>query len=70
MINACYESSAQKSNTYLFSFGISYKDIIVEEEIVSCDTLAYHHDEFRLCEWEQKDSYQLLSLHFYQTKVE
>ena len=70
MINACYESSARKSNTYLFSFGISYKDIIVEEEIVSCDKLAYHHDEFRLREGEQKYLDQLLSLHFYHTKVE
>ena len=49
---------------------ISYKDIIVEKEIVSCDKPAYHHDEFRLCEGEQKDSDQLLSLHFYQTKEE
>ena len=65
MIDACYESAAQKSNTDLFSFGISYKDIIVEEEIVSCDKPAYHHDEFRLCEGEQKNSDQMLSLHFY-----
>ena len=70
MIDACYKSAAQKSNTDLFSFGISYKDIIVEEEIVSCDNPAYHHDEFILCEGEQKYSDQLLSLHFYQTKVE
>ena len=70
VIDACYKSVAQKSNKHLFSFGISYKDIIVEEEIVSCDKPAYHHDEFRLREGEQKDSYQLLSLHFYQTKVE
>ena len=70
MINACYESPAQKSNTYLFSFGISYKDIIVEEEIISYDEPAYHHDEFRLCEEEQNDFDQLLSMHFYQTEVE
>ena len=70
MINACYKSSAQKSNTNLFSFGISYKHIIIEEQIISCDKPAYHHDEFRLCEGEQKDSDQLLSLHFDQTKGE
>ena len=52
VIDACYESAAQKSNTDLFSFGISYKDIIVEEEVVSCDKPSYHHDEFRLCEEE------------------
>ena len=52
MIDACYESATQKSNKDLFSFGISYKDIIIKEEIVSCDKLAYHHDEFRLCEGE------------------
>ena len=52
VIDACYESAAQKSNKDLFSFGISCKDIIVEEEIVSCDKPAYHHDEFRLCEGE------------------
>jgi len=69
-LDACYESAAQKSNKDIFSFGISCKDIIVEEEIVSCDKLAYHHDEFRLHEGEQKDSDQLLSFHFYQTKVE
>ena len=55
MIDACYESVVQKSNTDIFSFGIPYKDIIVEEEIVSCDKPAYHHDEFRLREGEQKD---------------
>ena len=70
MIDACYESTAQRSNKDLFSFDISCKDIIVEEEIVSYDKPAYHHDEFRLCEEEQKDLDQLLSLHFYQTKVE
>ena len=70
MIDACYKSAAQNSNTYLFSFGISYKDIIVLEENVSCDKPAYHHDEFRLCEGEQKNSDQLLRLHFYQTKEE
>ena len=70
MIDACYESTAQKSNTDLFSFGISYKDIIVEEKIVSCDKPAYHHDEFRLCVGEHKNSDKLLSLHFYQTKEE
>ena len=48
VIHACYESTAQRSNKDLFSFDISYKDIIVEEEIVSCDKPAYHHDEFRL----------------------
>ena len=70
MINAGYESSAQKSNTYIFSFGISCKDITMEEEIVSCDKPSYHHDEFRLWEGEQKNSDQLLSFHFYQTKEE
>ena len=55
-LDACYESAAQKSNKDLFSFDISCKDIIVEEEIDSCDKPAYHHDEFRLCEGEQKDS--------------
>ena len=55
MIDACYESVAQNSNKDLFSFDISYKDIIEEEEIVSCDKPAYHHDEFRLREGEQKD---------------
>ena len=53
-----------------FSFDISCKDIIVEEEIVSCDKPSYHHDEFRLHEGEQKDLDQLLSFHFYQEKVE
>ena len=52
MIDACYESVAQNSNIDIFSFDISYKDITVEEEIVSCDKPAYHHDEFRLCEGE------------------
>ena len=33
-LDACYESAAQKSNKDLFSFDISCKDIIVEEEIV------------------------------------
>ena len=70
VIDACYEYAAQNSNIDLFSFGISYKDIIVEEEIVSYDKPSYHHDEFRLCEGEKKDSDQLLSLHFCQTKVE
>ena len=60
MIDSSYKSAAQKSNTDLFSFGISYKDIIVKKEIVSCD-----HDEFKLVEGEQKNSDQLLSLHFY-----
>ena len=70
VIDACYESPTQKSNKYLFSVCISCKYIILEEEIVSCDKLAYHHDEFILCEGEQKDSDQPLSFHFYQTKVE
>ena len=57
MIDACYESIAQKSNEDLFSFDVSCKDIIVGEEIVSCDKPAYHHDEFilqRYGEGEQK----------------
>ena len=37
MIDACYECAAQKLKIDLFSFGISYKGIIVEEEIVSGD---------------------------------
>ena len=65
MIDACYESAGQKSNTDLFSFGISYKDIIIEEEIVSCDNSSYRPDEFRLCEWEHNDLDHLLSLHCY-----
>ena len=65
-----YEFVDQNSNKDLFSFDISCKYIIVEEEIISCNKLTYHHDEFRLREGEQKDSDQLLSLHFYQTKVE
>ena len=56
-LDACYESAAQKSNKDLFSFDISCKYIIIEEEIVSYDKPAYHHDEFILCEGEQKDSY-------------
>ena len=55
VIDAYYESTAQKSNKDHFSFGISCKDIIVEEEIFSCDKPSYHHDEFRLCEGEKKD---------------
>ena len=51
VIDACYESVSQKSNKDLFIFDISCKDIIVEEEIVSCDKPAYHHDEFRLCRY-------------------
>ena len=70
VIDACYESATQKSNTNVFSFGISYKYIIIEEEIVIYDKPAYNHDEFRLCEGEQKDSDQLLNLHFCQTKEE
>ena len=62
MIDACYKSDAQKLKTDLFSSGISYKGIIVEEEIVSGD-----HD---VGEGEQRDSDQLLSSHFYQTKEE
>ena len=62
VIDACYESVSQRLNTDLFSSGISYKGIIVEEEIVSGD-----HD---VGEGEQEDSDQLLSSHFYQTKVE
>ena len=57
VIDACYESAAQKLKKDLFSSGISYKGIIVEEEIVSGD-----HD---VGEEEQKDSDQLLSSHFY-----
>ena len=52
MIDSCYVSIAQNSNKDIFSFGISCKDIIVEEEIISCDKPAYHHDEFRLREGE------------------
>ena len=48
VIDSCYESATQKSNKDLFSFGRSCKYIIMEEEIVSCDKPAYHHDEFRL----------------------
>ena len=51
MINACYESAAQKSNKDILSFDISCKDIIVEEEIVSYEKTTYHHDEFRLCKY-------------------
>ena len=65
VIVACYESAAQNLNTDFFGFGISQKDIIVKKEIVSCD-----HDEFKLGEGAQKNSDQLLSLHFYQTKEE
>ena len=65
VIVACYESASQKFNTDFLGFGISHKDIIVKKEIVSCD-----HDEFKLSEGEQKNSDQLLSLHFYQTKEE
>ena len=73
VIDACYESAAQKSNKDLFSFDISCKDIIVEEEIVSCDKTSYHHAEFKLRKYgegEYKGSDQLLSLHFDMTKVE
>ena len=62
VIDACYEPAAQRLNTDLFSSGISYKGIIVEEEIVSGD-----HD---VGEGEQRYSDQLLSSHFYQTKEE
>ena len=65
VIDACYESAAQKSNKDLFSFDISCKDIIVEEEIVSCDKPAYHHDEFRLREGEHKYLDKLLIFIFY-----
>ena len=51
-LDACYEYAAQNSNKDIFSFDISCRDIIVEEEIVSCDKLAYHHDEFILREGE------------------
>ena len=57
VIDACYEYAAQKLKTDLFSSGISYKGIIVEEEIVSGD-----HD---VGEGEQRDSDQLLSSDFY-----
>ena len=73
VIDACYESAAQRSNKDLFSFDISCKDIIEEEEIASCDKPAYHHDEFGLRKYgegEQKCSDQLLSLHFDPKKVE
>ena len=73
MIDACYESVAQKSNKDLFSLDISCKDIIVEEEIVSYDKPAYHHGEYRLhkyCEGENKGSDKMLSLHFDPTKFE
>jgi hypothetical protein len=72
VIDACYESVAQNSNEDLFK-NISCKDIIVGEEIVSCDKPAYHHDEFKLQrygEGEQKGSDQQLILHFSPTKVE
>ena len=65
VIVSCYKYAAQKFNTDFFGFGISHKYIIMEKEIVS-----YNHDEFKLGEGEQKDSDQLLSLHFYQTKEE
>ena len=65
VIVACYESTTQNFNIDFFGFGISQKYIIVKKEIVSCD-----HDEFKLGEGEQKNSDQLLSLHFYQTKEE
>ena len=44
VIDACYESIAQRSNKDLFSFDISCKDIIVEEEIDSslCHPLKLH----------------------------
>jgi len=48
VIDACYQSIFQKSKEDLFSFDISYKDIIVEEEIVSCDKPTYHHGEIKL----------------------
>ena len=51
VIDACYESTTQRSNKDLFSFDISCKDIIVEEEIVNCDKPAYHHDEIKLREY-------------------
>jgi hypothetical protein len=63
----------QKSEEDIFSFDISCKDIIVEEEIVSCDKPAYHHDEIilhRYGEEEQKGSNQQFNLHFSSTKVE
>ena len=72
-LDACYESAAQRSNKDLFSFDISCKDIIVEEETVSYDKPAYHHDEFRLHKYgegEMKGSDHLLSLHSDLTKVE
>jgi hypothetical protein len=71
VIDACYESVAQKSND--FSFDISCKDIIVGKEIVSCDEPTYHHYEFRLQRYderEQKDSDQQLCLHFLPTEEE
>jgi hypothetical protein len=64
VIDACYESVAQKSNEDPFSFDMSWKDIIVGEEIVSYDETTYHHDESRLQrygEGENKGSNQLLS---------
>jgi hypothetical protein len=65
VIDACYESVAQKSNEDLFSFDMSCKDIIVGEEIVSYDEPTYHHDGFRLQrygEGEKKGSDQLLNV--------
>jgi len=61
VIDVCYQSIFQKSEEDIFSFDISCKDIIVEEEIVSCDKPAYHHDEIRLQRYgeeERKGSYQ------------
>ena len=72
MIDAYHEFVVQKSKEDLFSLDISCKDIIVREEIVWCDKLAYHHDEIRFQRYgeeEQKDSDQQLCLHFLPTEV-
>jgi hypothetical protein len=43
VIDACHKSVED-----LFSLDISCKDIIIGEEIVSCDKPTYHHDEIKL----------------------
>jgi hypothetical protein len=68
----CYQSVFQKSKEDIFSFDISCKDIIVEEEIVRCDKTTYHHDEIRLQRYgeeEQKGSNQQFNLHLSLRKV-
>jgi hypothetical protein len=62
VIDACYESVVHKSNEDPLSFDISCKDIIVGEEIVSCDKPAYHHDEIRLQRYgEEERKVQIIS---------